>query len=123
MSKNKSSTSKAQSYKEIGEYWDTHDIAENWEETKPAEFEVDIKSEVTYYAVDNKLSAKVKEFARSHGVSPDTLLNLWLQENYRNKIVERHRFCLVYLFKPNLAADQISPTFQKLFLYLLILLN
>ena len=57
MSKIKSSTSKAQSYKEIGEYWDTHDIAEKWEETKPAEFEVDIKSEVTYYAVDGKLSA------------------------------------------------------------------
>jgi len=85
MSKNKSSTSKAQSYKEIGEYWDTHDIAENWEETKPVEFEVDIKSEVTYYAVDNKLSAKVQEFARSHGVSPGTLLNLWLQEKLQEQ--------------------------------------
>jgi len=48
MSKSKTSISKAQSYKEIGEYWDKHDIAENWEETKPAEFEIDIKSEVTY---------------------------------------------------------------------------
>ncbi len=27
MSKNRSSISKAQSYKEIGEYWDKHDIA------------------------------------------------------------------------------------------------
>ncbi len=60
MSKNRSSISKAHSYKEIGEYWDTHDLAEHWEETKPVEFEVDIKSEVTYYAVDNKLSAKVQ---------------------------------------------------------------
>ncbi len=58
MSKNKSSVSKARSYKEIGEYWDKHDIAEQWEETKPAEFEVDIKSEVTYYAVDGELSAR-----------------------------------------------------------------
>ena len=80
MSKNRSSISKAQSYKQIGEYWDTHDIAKHWEETKPAEFEIDNKSEVTYYAVDNKLSAKVQEFARQHGISPDTLLNLWLQE-------------------------------------------
>ncbi|HEX7627925.1 MAG TPA: hypothetical protein VF354_03275 [Candidatus Methanoperedens sp.] len=39
----KTSISKAQSYKEIGEYWDKHDIAENWEETKPAEFEIVIK--------------------------------------------------------------------------------
>ncbi len=85
MNKNKTSISKAQSYKEIGEYWDKHDIAERWEETKPAEFEVDIKSEVTYYAVDNKLSAKVQEFARQHGVSPDTLLNLWLQEKLQEQ--------------------------------------
>lgn len=85
MSKNRSSISKAQSYKEIGEYWDRHDIAEHWEETKPAEFEVDIKSEVTYYAVDNKLSAKVHEFARRRGISPDTLLNLWLQEKLQEQ--------------------------------------
>ncbi len=35
----------AQSYEEIGKYWDTHDLAENWEETKPVKFEVDIQSE------------------------------------------------------------------------------
>ncbi len=85
MSKNKSSVSKAQSYKEIGEYWDKHDIAEHWEETKPAEFEIDIKSEVTYYAVDGELSAKVHEYARKRGVSPDTLLNLWLQEKLQEQ--------------------------------------
>ena len=85
MNKSKTSISKAQSYKEIGEYWDKHYIAEYWEETKPAEFEVDIKSEVTYYAVDNKLSAKVREFARRHGVSPDTLLNMWLQEKLQEQ--------------------------------------
>ena len=85
MSKNKSSVSKAQSYKEIGEYWDKHDIAENCVEIKTAEFEVDIKSEVTYYAVDNKLSTKVQEFARQHGISPDTLFNLWLQEKLQEQ--------------------------------------
>ncbi len=80
MKKNKSSISKAQSYKEIGEYWDKHDLAECWEETKPAKFEVDIQSEITYYAVDNELSAKVQALAKQRGISPDTLLNLWLQE-------------------------------------------
>lgn len=59
MSKNRSSVSKAQSYKEIGEFWDTHDLADYWDQTEPAEFEVDIQSEVTYYAVDNELSTKI----------------------------------------------------------------
>ncbi|MFZ2409937.1 MAG: CopG family antitoxin [Candidatus Methanoperedens sp.] len=80
MKKIKSSISKAQSYTEIGEFWDKHDLAERWEETKPAEFEVDIQSEITYYAVDNELSAKVQTLAKQRGISPDTLLNLWLQE-------------------------------------------
>jgi hypothetical protein len=52
MNKNKSSISKAQSYEEIGEYWDTHDLVKHWEETKPAKFEIDVQSETTYYAVE-----------------------------------------------------------------------
>ena len=85
MSKNKSSISKAKSYEEIGEFWDTHDLAEHWEETKPAKFEIDIQSEVTYYAVDKELSEKVRAFAKRRGVSPDTLLNLWLQEKLQEQ--------------------------------------
>ncbi len=87
MKKNKSSISKAQTHEEIGEYWDTHDLAEHWEDTKPAEFEVDIQSEVTYFAVDKQLSEKIKAFARRRGVSPDTLLNLWVQEKLQEQNV------------------------------------
>jgi hypothetical protein len=86
MNRNRSSISKAQGYKEIGEFWDIHDLADYWDETKSAEFEVDIQSEVTYYAVDSELSAKIRTFARQRGISPDTLLNLWLQE----KLQEQH---------------------------------
>ncbi|MBZ0173905.1 MAG: hypothetical protein OIN90_09260 [Candidatus Methanoperedens sp.] len=53
MSKSKTSISKAQSYKEIGEYWDKHDIAENWEETKPAEFEIDIKPKLNMHSAES----------------------------------------------------------------------
>jgi hypothetical protein len=87
MKKNKSSISKMQTHEEIGEYWDTHDLTEHWEETKPAEFEVDIQSEVTYFAVEKQLSEKIKAFARRRGVSPDTLLNLWVQEKLQEQNV------------------------------------
>ncbi len=76
-----------QTHEEIGEYWDTHDLAEHWEETKPAEFEVDIQSEVIYFAVDRQLSEKIKAFARRRGVSPDTLLNLWVKEKLQEQNV------------------------------------
>ena len=78
--KDKSSISKASSYQEIGEDWDTHDAGEIWDETKEVKFEVDLKSDVFYYAVETSLSAKLHTIAERRGVSAETLVNLWLQE-------------------------------------------
>lgn len=87
MSRGKSALSKAQSYKEIGEFWDTHDLADYWEQTQPVEFEVEIQSEVTYYPVDTTLSSRVRTVAKRRGVSPETLLNLWVQEKLQEEMV------------------------------------
>ena len=43
MRESKTSISGASSYVEIGEYWDTHDLNDYWEQTKPVEFEVDVQ--------------------------------------------------------------------------------
>jgi hypothetical protein len=86
MTKSKSSISKASSYQEIGEFWDTHDLSDYWDQTKPVEFKVDIQSEAIYYPVESKLSAKVSSIAKQRGVSPETLLNLWLQEKLGEEI-------------------------------------
>jgi len=48
MRENRSSLSKAKSCKEIGEFWDNHDLTEFWGLTKKTSFQVDIESEVTY---------------------------------------------------------------------------
>jgi hypothetical protein len=84
MARNRSSLSNARSYKEIGEFWDTHDLSDYWDQTKPVEFEVDIQSEAVYYAIEPKLSAKISRIAKKRGVPAETLLNLWLKE----KLVE-----------------------------------
>lgn len=85
MRKNKSSLSHAASYKEIGDFWDTHDISDFWDKTKEASFEVDVESEVTYYAVDRILSDKLQMLAQKRGVPADTLINLWVQEKLREQ--------------------------------------
>ncbi len=85
MSKNRSSISKAESYKEIGDFWDTHDLADYWDKTKSVEFEIEIQSEVTYYAIDKELSANIRAIAKQQGVSADTLLNLWVQEKLQEQ--------------------------------------
>jgi len=94
MTANKSSLSQAQSYREMGEFWDTHDVTEFWDATEPVEFEVDIQSEVRYCALESDLARKVSQIARRRGVSVETLVNLWVQErlteNYTSMAVAEH---------------------------------
>ena len=71
MRKYKSSVSKATSYLEIGEFWDTHDVAGFWNKTKEASFEVDIGSEVTYHAIDKMLfQKKIRVIAQKEVLTP-----------------------------------------------------
>ena len=85
MKKHKSLISHATSYKEIGEFWDTHDLADFWDKTKETSFEIAIESEITYYAVDKILSEKIQAIAQKRGVTADTLVNLWVQEKLQEQ--------------------------------------
>jgi hypothetical protein len=85
MSENRSSLSQADSYAGIGEYWDEHDLSDSWDQTKPAEFEVEIESQVHYFPVASDLSQRVRTLAKQRGISPETLLNLWVQEKLREQ--------------------------------------
>jgi len=80
MSAGKSSVSKAGSYREIGEYWDEHDSEDAWDRARSVKFDVDIESRSRYYCLDLNLSREVDAAAKRHGVSAETLLNLWIQE-------------------------------------------
>lgn len=81
MEENKSSISNASSHAEIGEYWDSHDLAEHWDETHEVEMQVSLESSVIYFAVEKVLAEKLRAAAKNHGVSPETLLNVWVQEH------------------------------------------
>ncbi|MFZ4789653.1 MAG: CopG family antitoxin [Candidatus Competibacteraceae bacterium] len=80
MSENKSSVSNANSYQQIGEFWDRHDLTEVWDRTEAVEFSVDIESERRYFALDVDISNQVSRIAKTHGISPEMLINLWIQE-------------------------------------------
>ena len=86
MTKGRSTISKVKSYKEIGDFWDTHDLSDFWDQTKKVEFGVDIKSEIIYCSLDKKLAEKVQSIAQRRGVSADTLINLWVQEKLQEQI-------------------------------------
>ncbi len=77
---NESSISNAGSYQGMGEHWDQYDLAEVWERTESVEFTVNITSVRKYFPLDIDLSNQVSKIARMHGISPETLINLWVQE-------------------------------------------
>ncbi|MGE0087113.1 MAG: CopG family antitoxin [Desulfococcaceae bacterium] len=80
MKKDKSSVSDADSCRKIGEFRDTHDLAEYRDQTEEAEFDVDIQSEKKYFPIELTLAGKIKELAMQKGVSSETLLNLWVRD-------------------------------------------
>ena len=74
------SLSGSRSYEELSDYWDTHSLADHWDETSAVEFELNVKSSAMYFPVDRDLAQKLRAVASAHGISAETLLNLWLQE-------------------------------------------
>ncbi|MDD5675207.1 MAG: CopG family antitoxin [Chitinivibrionales bacterium] len=85
--KNKSSVSKASNYKEMGEFWDIHDATDYLDDKKKVDVTIAIDHEITYCALDNQLSQLLQKVAKKHGVSSDTLVNIWLQEKLQEEKV------------------------------------
>jgi hypothetical protein len=77
--KSKSTPEEFSSIHEAAAYWDTHSLAEAWDETK--EIDVQIKmaqhKRVTLAA---DLIAPLIERSQQEGVSIETLVNLWIAE-------------------------------------------
>jgi hypothetical protein len=71
--------SRARSLDEIAEYWDSHSLADHWDETAEVEFEVHALRR-RRVALDPEVYEGVADRARVRGIRPETLVNLWLKE-------------------------------------------
>ena len=76
----KSSISQAATYTGIADFWDEHDLSDYWDKTRSVRANVDLESEESLYAIEKGLSQTICRAAKERGVSPHTLINLWLQE-------------------------------------------
>ena len=65
---------------EFWTFWDTHSTADYEDLMEDADFQVNIRSSKTYCAVAKDLLPALRTQARRHGVSTETLINLWLRE-------------------------------------------
>ena len=87
MNSGRSSISNASSYQEMGAFWDEQDLGEIWDQTEAIHFDVEVRSTRNYYALETGLSTKLRSVAEQRGVSPETLLNLWVQEKMAEALV------------------------------------
>jgi hypothetical protein len=76
----KSSISQAETYQEIGEYWDSHELIEIENENQSADFVISGHKNTKYYPVEKMISEKLHIVAQKRGISAEILVNLWLQE-------------------------------------------
>ena len=76
------SISKAQTLEEIADFWDTHSLADYWDQTHEVEFELRVKRR-RRVTLTPEVYEKVEAQARVQGVLPETLVNLWLAERFQ----------------------------------------
>ncbi len=69
-----------------GEFWDTHSLADYWDETEEAHFEVDLQQRVYLVPVEKELAESVAKRAHAQGLTSETLINLWLAEKLREPV-------------------------------------
>ena len=79
MYKDTTSISDAHTPEEIGEFWDRHSLADYWDQTRDATFEVRAVR-TRRVVLDPDLYARIEVLARQRGILPETLINLWLRE-------------------------------------------
>lgn len=67
------------SIEEAAEFWDTHSLADYWDQT--TEVEIEVKAPRRYWIpLASSLSETLIQRARQEGVSIETLVNLWVAE-------------------------------------------
>src|SRR5690349_4786944 len=71
--------SHARTLDELAEFWDKHSLADYWDATQAAKFPARAvrRNRVT---LDPEVYARIAALERRSGLSPETLVNLWLLE-------------------------------------------
>ncbi|MDZ7264083.1 MAG: BrnA antitoxin family protein [candidate division KSB1 bacterium] len=65
---------------EASEFWDSHSLADYWDQTTEVHFDVEIDEEPRYFILEKQIAKKVYELAKKQKVSPETLVNLLIAE-------------------------------------------
>jgi EAL domain-containing protein (putative c-di-GMP-specific phosphodiesterase class I) len=70
------------SWEAAAEFWDTHDLTD-YEDTERDVPDVQINLVPHHFRVDAAIAQRFHQLAHRRGISPETLVNLWLAEKLR----------------------------------------
>lgn len=65
---------------EAAEFWDSHDLADYWEDTREVSADVKVPPIPRYVPLDKEIAELIAEVAQRRHISMETLVNLWLKE-------------------------------------------
>ena len=85
--KKKSRIPKFNSYAEEAEWWDTHSVSDYWDEFTPVKliYKPAKKASTLAVRLDLGLKKQVDALAYSQGLSPSTLVRMWMVEHIRSQ--------------------------------------
>lgn len=70
------------SYEQIVDFWDNHSLADYWDQTEPAEFEIAPGARRRYLvAIDPDILSRIQQLARQRGLNTESLVNLFLEQH------------------------------------------
>jgi hypothetical protein len=78
-SKKESIPEQFDSIEAAGDFWDTHSLSDYWDQTHGVEIEMRARRR-RRVTLDPEVWERIVDQARARGVSPETLVNLWLME-------------------------------------------
>ena len=74
-----------------GRFWDTHDLADYWDQTEPAPVSFQLQRQSHLFAVEPRLARELYALAAARGVNLETIANLWLRERLAKESGTRRR--------------------------------
>ncbi len=62
------------------DFWDKHDVADHWKDTKGVKVDVKVPPIPRYIPLEKEIAQFIAKIAKDQHVTPETLVNLWLKE-------------------------------------------
>lgn len=85
--KKKSRIPKFRSYAEEAKFWDTHSLADYWNEFKDIDIAFELqkpKEETVVVRLQKNLKTKLEQIAKSKGLNVSALTRMWLMEKLQS---------------------------------------